>query len=1178
MTDLEIYNLLIKIDSGYTPSAKEYRELNAVKKIEFVSINRLPASIVLLKNVSMLSIKESYGFNDLSVLSNLNSLTSLYLSETGINDISGLATLTTLENLDLSKTIVSDISALSNLTSIINLNLSGTKVSDISTLSVLTCLTNLNLSGDIYRSGSITDISVLRGLKQLIHLDLSFNPNLFEINALSSLTSLNSLDLSRTGVRDISALSNLVALTDLRLFGRPLIEEDQITDINPLKGLIALTHLNLSNNKTLSKISALSGLTNLNSLELRNTEVRDISALSSLTNLNSLDLSETGVRDISALSNLTKLRSLVLTSTGVNDINALVNLTSLETLCLGGTNIRDLPDWIGGLSHLKWLVLTDLTLTELPMSLLSLKLEYITKKNHSAREHSGILISGLKLQRQPISLFYNKRALIERYYYSEKTVLNEAKVIFMGDGGAGKSYTIQRILNKGELLREDTEVTHDIEIGHWDNKDHIVKYSGKIDFWDFGGQDIYLSMHKCFLTERSCYVIVISNRQRNSQHDLMRQARYWLHNISAFAGDSPILIAVNTWTGLSKEGVSIRQLQKEFPSINIYDQVLYNARDRSKERFIEILERICDMAKRAYSYGMMFPTSWLILRNAMTKEYGGRDYISETEYFLLAEKCMRKYDGFFSKETAQWLLNWFNDLGTCFSYGVADEKNSSNEEYKVLNPKWVIQAMYALVNYNLSGEVRATIPKPEGVPILENGCIPYRQVVTILNNVDYSEGEIEYILKILRKMKLSYPVVLKRQRYEFIPALCRAHADEYEKEFTDKGYIKHIHYMLQFSFLPDTLLQKIMIRTYENGLPPYSVWKEGVRIDFYGKKYEKSGVTVVITQSNHQILQIETFSDIDQPTSNEFSIVRTWITETYENLGMIPQEEYVLANKGKQEAHIPLSSLLKARINMGLSEFYCHDGGEYECYLIDDLLDGLYGRNAASKVREKTIELEIDKITPETISRHITQEQKCEILRDDEIINGVIAHLRSALMKMHNRVLDFKGLDEPHLTADIQERIDDIINYKYGLQISREYTLGHASKKLGKADLFFYRYENGIFKPFFILENKNLEKFGTEQYNQLIGYLNQDYLCGITISINRKKIWEDATEFILKNLYRMDGPFSPIRIIRYKKNNRITYIRSEHIMDDVGTIMPIYHLILNLYDKERQTIAEKARR
>ena len=58
-------------------------------------------------------------------------------------------------------------------------------------------------------------------------------------------------------------------------------------------------------------------------------------------------------------------------------------------------------------------------------------------------------------------------------------------------------------------------------------------------------------------------------------------------------------------------------------------------------------------------------------------------------------------------------------------------------------------------------------------------------------------------------------------------------------------------------------------------------------------------------------------------------------------------------------------------------------------------------------------------------------------------------------------------------------------------------------KKLGETDLYIYKESDGIITDYAILENKYIENF-TEQYNQLMGYLNPYFKFGITLSLNRK--------------------------------------------------------------------------
>ncbi len=81
--------------------------------------------------------------------------------------------------------------------------------------------------------------------------------------------------------------------------------ENQVTQI-----WSDLTELEFLDHAELKDISALARLTNLQTLDLRGTQVTEISALASLINLRELHLSYTRIDDVSALAGLINLREL----------------------------------------------------------------------------------------------------------------------------------------------------------------------------------------------------------------------------------------------------------------------------------------------------------------------------------------------------------------------------------------------------------------------------------------------------------------------------------------------------------------------------------------------------------------------------------------------------------------------------------------------------------------------------------------------------------------------------------------------------------------------------------------------------------------------------------------------------------------------------------------------------
>ena len=91
--------------------------------------------------------------------------------------------------------------------------------------------------------------------------------------------------ITNTQIRDISPLSGLTNLEDLQLYN------NQISDVSPLKRLTNLTNLNLSDNQ-INDVSPLKGLTNLKKLNLSYNQISDISPLKGLTNLEQFSIDE----------------------------------------------------------------------------------------------------------------------------------------------------------------------------------------------------------------------------------------------------------------------------------------------------------------------------------------------------------------------------------------------------------------------------------------------------------------------------------------------------------------------------------------------------------------------------------------------------------------------------------------------------------------------------------------------------------------------------------------------------------------------------------------------------------------------------------------------------------------------------------------------------------------------
>ena len=117
-----------------------------------------------------------------------------------------------------------------------------------------------------------------------------------DLTGLEYATNLRRLDLS--GNRSLSDVSPLSKLSQL---DRLILRDCAVSDLSPLSGLLRLRTLDLSFNQVVSDLSPLAGLILLNDLEFRRNLVTDVSPLSGLISLDYISMNGNLISDVSPL-------------------------------------------------------------------------------------------------------------------------------------------------------------------------------------------------------------------------------------------------------------------------------------------------------------------------------------------------------------------------------------------------------------------------------------------------------------------------------------------------------------------------------------------------------------------------------------------------------------------------------------------------------------------------------------------------------------------------------------------------------------------------------------------------------------------------------------------------------------------------------------------------------------
>ena len=203
---------------------------------------------------------------------------------------------------------------------------------------------------------SIPDANLAAAIREA--LDLPANHALTTRDMLA----LTGLDASNRGIRTLAGLEAAKRLTWLDLgsesiAGQGRVNRNTVSDVTPLARLTELEWLILIDT-AVADVSPLTTLTRLRELSLAGTAISDVTPLARLTELEWLSLTDTAVADVSPLTTLTRLEELWLTNTAVADMSPLTTLTRLRGLSLEGTAISDVTP-LARLTELEWLSLID---------------------------------------------------------------------------------------------------------------------------------------------------------------------------------------------------------------------------------------------------------------------------------------------------------------------------------------------------------------------------------------------------------------------------------------------------------------------------------------------------------------------------------------------------------------------------------------------------------------------------------------------------------------------------------------------------------------------------------------------------------------------------------------------------------------------------------------------------
>ena len=614
-------------------------------------------------------------------------------------------------------------------------------------------------------------------------------------------------------------------------------------------------------------------------------------SITNLTNLTQLYLSGNSLSEIPAsITNLTNLTQLYLSDNSLSELPAsITNLTNLTQLYLSDNSLSELPASITNLTNLTQLDLSDNSLSELPESITKLtNLIILDLDNNEIKTPPlEIVNQGIKSIRD----YFQQIAAGKDYIY-------EAKLIIVGEGGAGKTTLAKKINNPNYELQTDEATTEGIDVITWKFPLLEKDREFQVNIWDFGGQAIYHATHQFFLTKRSLYALVADTRKDDTDF------YYWMNVVELLTDNSPVLIIKNEKQDRHRE-IEERRLRGEFTNL----QEILPTNLKTNRGLDIILDKIKHYIQHLPLVGTALPKTWVDVRKKLEElKNQGTNHISLDAYLTICEE-----NGFDKYNNSLQLSQYLHDLGVCLHF--QDDPVLKNTV--ILEPEWGTDAVYKVLDDNT---------------IIRNlGCFNQQNLDNIWSESKYQRMH-DQLLQLMIKFKLCYEISYDKGNY-IAPQLLTLDQPEYEWNDKDNLLLRY-----NYEFMPKGILTRFIVEMHQDIYKDY-VWRNGVvLVDSYSRievieYYEKKEIRIRVSGDNKKDPMIIITNEIDK------------INNSYERIKynkLIPCNCPTCVNK--TEPHFYQLQELKSRVAYKQQNIGCGKPPFHQVEVLD-LIDDVIIRN-----------------------------------------------------------------------------------------------------------------------------------------------------------------------------------------------------------------------------------------
>ena len=439
------------------------------------------------------------------------------------------------------------------------------------------------------------------------------------------------------------------------------------------------------------------------------------------------------------------------------------------------------------------------------------------------------------------------------------TRLNEARIIILGDKGAGKTCIARRLIDPQAPMTTDDESTAGVNTMLWKLDDEKIN----VRIWDFAGHTVTHAVHQFFLSERCLYLMVYDGRTEERN-----RLDYWLDHMKNYGGDSKALILVNKRDEHSVD-IPINYLKEQYPIEGFYT---FSIQD-DKTDLKDFRRDVAGYIKSNPSWAKQeIPTNYYHVKDELENLFAKGETEKDREHITRDE--FNEIAGKYEVENIEELLKALHFLGVSLWY-----KDMVEFDTLVLNPEWISHGVYRIINW-VNGEKKHSLTLDDFTNVFKE------------DNNRYPENKYKFLFKLMKHYELAYETA--KGKSLIIPHLLNEDRPAELPDFA-VGESLMLRYKAEQPLPPHTISRFIVRHNHEikkeNG---YLEWRYGVVLeDSKGSialVREEDRTISVSVKGKDRTNYISSLRDTLNEIFNSYKSERPELQYRIERFGPIPDE------------------------------------------------------------------------------------------------------------------------------------------------------------------------------------------------------------------------------------------------------------------------------------------------